>query len=200
MLVESVGSSIVIGKLRGGKVKNLVDTYIEKWWLITLAALIEVTASWIRGKEVPSLWQYTDQYIWLIHLVTYGLLIYVIIYNRKLTGFRFILFGIILNFIVIMSNGGRMPVDISGVDPNIYQEKIAMLQSGRDLVHSVLDESTVFGFLGDIIHLKKPYPLPKALSIGDVFMMIGVFLFIQQQMLTSKYKIKDVQKHLTSNF
>lgn len=193
MLVESMGSSVILGKLRGGKTKNLADIYIEKWWLITLAASIELTASLIRGKEIVSLWQYVDHYIWLIHLITYSLLIYVMICNRRLPGCKIIVIGIILNFIVIMLNGGRMPVDISGVDPIAYQEKIAILQSGRDLVHTVLDETTTFGFLGDVIHLKKPYPLPKTLSIGDIFMMAGVFLFIQRQMLISRHQIKNIQ-------
>ncbi|MBB6216449.1 hypothetical protein HNQ80_002549 [Anaerosolibacter carboniphilus] len=199
MWVESLGSSVILGKFRGGKIKNLAYIYIEKWWLVTLAALIEFTASWIRGREISSMWQYVDQYIWLIHLITYGLLIYVMICNRKLSGFKLILIGIILNFIVILSNGGRMPVNISGIDPIVYQEKIEILQSGRDLVHTVLDETTLFGFLGDVIHLKKPYPLPKTLSIGDLFMMVGVFLFVQRQMLTSINTSKNEKTSLTTN-
>jgi hypothetical protein len=92
-----------------------------------------------------------------------------------------------------------MPVDISSVDPIIYQEKIAILQSGRDLVHTVLDETTTFGFLGDVIHLEKPYPLPKTLSIGDVFMMIGVFTFIQRKMLVGINISENEKIPLTTN-
>lgn len=193
MWVESLGTSVIMGKLRGGKISKLTDIYIHQWWYMTIAALIEFSASWIRMKEIEPLWRWVDEYIMIIHFITYGFLVFVLINNIKSKGFPLILLGIMLNFIVIMANGGRMPVDISGIDPILFREKIDFLKAGKDLVHAVMDETTSLKFLGDIIHLKKPYPMPKTLSIGDIFMMLGVFLFVQNQMLRDKgNRIKEI--------
>lgn len=63
----------------------------------------------------------------------------------------------------------------SVLDP-VYLE---MLQSG-DVVtkHYLLDASTRLPFLGDIIPLSSPYPRTQAISIGDVVMNLGIFLYI----------------------
>ncbi|HYE11197.1 MAG TPA: hypothetical protein VEF53_13545 [Patescibacteria group bacterium] len=44
MLVESVGTSIVVGKLRGGSFSNMKDASIEKWYLFISAFAIEFAA------------------------------------------------------------------------------------------------------------------------------------------------------------
>lgn len=86
--------------------------------------------------------------------------------------------GVFLNFLVMLVNGGRMPVSYeaaSVLDP-IYLE---MLKSGDAVTkHYLLDASTRLAFLGDIIPLSSPYPRTQAISIGDVVMNFGIFLFI----------------------
>lgn len=106
--------------------------------------------------------------------------------NRKEKGFWLIFTGVALNFLVMAANGGRMPVSLEAVsvlDP-VYTE---MLQSGTAVTkHMLMDESTRLAFLGDIIPLTSPYPRDQAISIGDVIMNVGIFVFIQQLMLKSK--------------
>ncbi|MNI97749.1 hypothetical protein D3C73_1564530 [compost metagenome] len=58
-----------------------------------------------------------------------------------------------------------------------------MLRSGDAVTkHYLLDASTRLAFLGDIIPLSSPYPRTQAISIGDVVMNLGIFLYILTMM------------------
>ena len=183
MLVESVGSALMISKLQGGKISNLLNLTIDKWWLFLLSGVIELTASYIRAKEIDGLWVWVDKNVLWLQVLSYSLLIAGIFFNRKSKGFQLIFIGIMLNLIVIVVNGGRMPVDTSGFDPDIYKVSLGILESGKNLTHGMMRDSTRLWYLGDIIHFRSPYPFPKSLSIGDVFMMVGVFVYTRQAIL-----------------
>lgn len=185
MLIEALLLPLIIGKLRGGKFKNLLEINIHLWWLITLAGVLEFTASIIRSKEINPIWQTIDQNVMWIQLFTYSLLIIVICFNLREKGFVLIMIGLLMNFIVIMFNQGRMPVDVQAIRQMISNESLEYLKSGKDLTHILANSSTKLAFLGDIIHIKKPYPLPKSISIGDVFLVAGLFRFIYIKMFTS---------------
>jgi hypothetical protein len=90
--------------------------------------------------------------------------------NRDLAGIWIAGLGILMNFTVILANQG-MPV----------LEAAAEIAGGSgDLVltakHVLLTPATRLPFLGDVI------PLPGAvLSLGDVFLAIGVGSFLEDQ-------------------
>ena len=187
MLAEPVSSALVIGKLRGGRLKNLLSLKINWVFLIIAAALLQSLGAIIVAKELTPYWKIINDYgIWL-QLAVYILLFCGVIKNFGLEGMPLVFLGILLNFIVIMSNGGRMPVDINGIEHMLSMESLNILQNGKSLTHIAASESTKFLFLGDIIHLKRPYPLPKSLSIGDIFMMIGIFKLIYKGLLYETY-------------
>lgn len=186
MLVEAVCLPLLIGKLRGGKLINILNIEVKLWWLITLAGLIEFIASWIRMNEIGSIWSFIDANIFWIHILSYGLIIIVLLFNRFQKGFILLLIGTLLNFAVIMANDGRMPVEIESVEHMMSVETVDALKMGNDLTHTVLTDSTRLKFLGDIIHLPKPYPFPKSLSVGDVFIIVGFFVVIQSLMMGMK--------------
>ena len=188
MLVETLGTAVAVGKLRGGKVLNLSEISIKYWEWMVASGLIEGIAAYIRKAEIEPIWRLVDQHIFWIHLLTYSLLFCSILVNRKEKGFVWILLGVFLNFLVIMANEGRMPVDISNINQELYPATIALLENGKDLTHGLMTEHTRLKFLGDIIHLQKPYPLPKSLSIGDLWMMLGIFIFIQDKMVVNSGK------------
>jgi hypothetical protein len=118
-------------------------------------------------------------------LGVYVIGLYFLWVNRQQPGFYYILIGVFLNFLVMAINGGRMPVSLeaaSVLDPS-YSE---VLQSGIYAKHQLLNSATHLGFLGDIIPLSNPYPWHKIISIGDVIMNIGGFIFVVQLMLSRK--------------
>lgn len=93
---------------------------------------------------------------------------------------KLFLIGVILNFIVIFGNGGKMPVSLNGIN-GIYQE-VELPERTYDIKHVALNKDTKFIYLADIILIPRPYPLPKILSIGDIFIILGTFVFFQVEM------------------
>ncbi|MGI9667793.1 MAG: DUF5317 domain-containing protein [Acidimicrobiia bacterium] len=158
-----LGVSIVVGWLRGGKLRNLTEIRVKLWWLLPLGFLILAAASF-----VPS--DMHELAVALVLLSYVPLLIFVWL-NREASGIWIAGLGILMNFTVILLNGG-MPV--------LEEAAIIAGETGElvlDAKHVLLTEDTRLPFLADII------PLPKAvLSLGDVFLAIGVGVFLEDQM------------------
>lgn len=189
MLVETVGTSIIIGKLRGGSFSNIKDANLEKWYFIISGFLVEFTAVFMASKGV----RFFIDNIMPIHCLSYLLLFAGIYFNRRILAFKIIFIGIFLNFIVIMANGGQMPVSGEAMLNIGLIENMHNIRDGKIITHALINNHTVFKFLGDIFVLPEPYPRPKIFSIGDVIMAVGIFMYIQEIMIKKLKKAKTVQ-------
>ena len=155
--------ALVVGWLRGGKLRNLTEVRVAAWWLLPLGFVI-LTAS----NFVPA--EYDSLAVGLVLASYIPLLIFVWL-NREASGIWIAGIGILMNFTVIALNGG-MPV---------LPEAAAIAGETGELVldakHVLLTDDTRLPFLADII------PLPGAVvSLGDVFLAIGVAVFLEDQM------------------
>jgi hypothetical protein len=182
LIIEGLGTSLVVGKLRGGKFSYLKDAEIHKWYLIVSAFLIEFIAVFLSAKG----YQFISNNIYSIHLISYCLLFVGTYFNANRLSFKIVMVGIFLNFLVIMLNGGQMPVSQDAMIRAGLTGDLDALLSGEIITHTVIGKDTVLKFLGDIFILAKPYPKPKVFSLGDVFLAIGVFVYIQE-MMVKKY-------------
>lgn len=174
-----MGTSVVIGKLRGGSFSNMKDANLEKWYCFVAGFVVEFSAVYLTEKGSD----FFNDKILFVHLLSYMLLFAGIYFNRGSLGFKVIFLGILLNFIVIMANGGQMPVDGSAMVSIGLVDNMISIRDGNVITHTLMDSGTVLRYLGDIFVLPKPYPRPKIFSIGDVFMALGVFLYIQEIMI-----------------
>jgi hypothetical protein len=182
LIIEGLGTSLVVGKLRGGKFSYLKEAEIHKWYLIVSAFLIEFIAVFLSSKG----YQFVSSNIFSIHLVSYSLLFIGTYFNANRLSFKFVMVGVFLNFIVIMLNGGQMPVSQDAMIKAGLAGDLNALINGEIITHTIIAKDTILKFLGDIFILAKPYPRPKVFSIGDVFLAIGVFIYIQE-MMVKKY-------------
>ena len=107
-----------------------------------------------------------------------------IIMNIEKKYMRLLLIGILLNLIVIAGNGGKMPVSLNGLKG--MHVETALPHREFDIKHIGITENTKFKYLADIILIPKPYPFPKILSIGDIFLMLGIFMFFQEEIFIKK--------------
>jgi len=57
---------------------------------------------------------------------------------------------------------------------------IDALVNGTDFKHIAMSAQTHLPFLGDFIY--KPIFIPRVISIGDIFIMLGTFLLVQRIM------------------
>ncbi|MDR4949635.1 DUF5317 domain-containing protein [Neobacillus cucumis] len=177
MVFDGIIISFIIGFLRKGNLKALAQLKLKWGWIFPLLLVVELAVFTLQNK-IPLLGQLSGS----IYIVVYILGLLFLFMNRKNPGFMLILIGVFLNFMVMVLNGGRMPVSVeaaSVLDP-IY---IKILKTSLYAKHTMLTSSTHLGLLGDIIPITKPYPRTQIISIGDIVMNIGIFLFIQYLMV-----------------
>jgi hypothetical protein len=176
MFIEPSVLSIIIAKFKGGRFKNLETVEIKGFYLIAISALLQLSLLLFKKS--------TSNYFIYIIAISYILLITVVLLNIKKVYMKLFLIGIILNFLVIMVNSGKMPVSITGFEG--INTHTTLPEREFDIKHTSLNKDTKLKFLADIILIDRPYPLPKILSVGDLFIMGGVFFFFHSEMLRKK--------------
>jgi hypothetical protein len=110
-----------------------------------------------------------------------GLLLLFIWLNRRDRALCLIGFGLALNLLVIVINGGLMPISpatISKLDPTLdlsqweYGERL-----GGSKDQLLAETETRLALLADRIVPPSWFPLRAAFSLGDLFIAGGLFLF-----------------------
>jgi len=176
IIITSVISIIVL--LFRKKKINIRDINIDikGYQILIIAAVMEITAEFLYKIFSESSLLKILSLNWMIYFAIF----LVTLLNIKKPYMKLFLIGTILNFIAIASNDFKMPVLVSDILANTEAKKL-YLQTGQDLIHSLLREDTKFKFLCDIITLPPPYPFPKTISIGDILLFFGVFSFWQNE-------------------
>jgi Family of unknown function (DUF5317) len=108
-----------------------------------------------------------------VHLLSYALLGACAWANRRLPGVPLIALGGLLNFIVIVANGGVMPAD-----PDLVVN--AAQRGGHGFVNSGVVAHPKLAFLGDVFATPRDWPLANVYSVGDVVILIGVFVLLHR--------------------
>lgn len=186
LMTITLFSALIFGKLRGGKLYNLTNLYIKKWYLLALSFSIQILSLLLAAKANGQIGDYIIRNFPYIHLLVYLLFITSLAFNWSENGFRIALLGSMLNFLPILLNGGKMPVSINALRfANLYT-KLSLLDEGRILSHSLVDGSTKLTLLCDIIPL--PSPLSSVISLGDILISAGIFYLIQCKMTETPQK------------
>ena len=188
MVLEILGLSLIIGKIKGGKIKNLSQIHIKGWYVFLLGFILELISLWIFANKTGNIANmFIDNFL-IIQTLIYTLLIFTLGLNINKKGIKTIIIGNLLNFIPIISNNGRMPVSKTALIKSNLFTQLKLLEKGKILTHVLAENNTRFYYLSDIISISKPYPFPKIISIGDILIGIGIFLLIQ-------FHMKDLNKY-----
>jgi len=171
--------SIIIGLLRNGKLSSLSQISLKRIELIVLACLIQAGLIFLESKKVKFVLDYSSYML----IFSYIVLLLAVWYNKKIKGIKIIALGIIFNFIVIVANGGHMPVLLSSLYKAGLDDFALVLKEGTYVTHTLITEKTLFKFLADVIPLSPPFPDPSVVSVGDFLMFYGVFSLIQNAMV-----------------
>jgi len=171
--------SIIIGLLRNGKLGSLSQISLKKTELIVLACLIQGGIIFLGSRNIKFVLDHSSYMI----IFSYIVLLLAVWYNKNLKGINFVSLGIIFNFIVIVANGGHMPVLLSSLHKAGLNDFALVLKEGTYVTHTLITEKTLFRFLADVIPLSPPFPDPSVVSVGDFLMFYGVFSLIQNAML-----------------
>lgn len=176
---------ILILAIAGGWLSGLVRSWIvrkpyrvpelSRTWLVLVAVApqllifqIPYTAGW-----------FSDTWASAVLMISQLLLLGFVWFNRDLVGFRILGLGLILNLLVIILNGGLMPLApetaqalYPEVSPSVWQIGSRPGMSKNILL---LYEDTRLAFLSDSILLPAWFPWTRALSPGDLLIVLGVF-------------------------
>ena len=161
LLLILIISTIFLVYITGGNLKWLVNRPLRLKWLVLTALIIQI----IIFSGLPAIEYMPSLYIGIIHIISYLVLLAFIILNIKVAGIAILGLGTLSNATVIIANGGFMPNPLVAAG-EIFNNVIGISPGSRLL------------FLSDILSAPEWLPLPSAFSIGDVLIVIGMFVYL----------------------
>ena len=178
MFLLALALGILIGWLRGGSLSGVARLPVRWVVLLPIPFLIRSALRHPLAANVELL----SEWAFLWQGVAYGLLVVLAVVNRHLPGSTYLMAGTAANALVIMLNGGQMPVSewairvaAGGAEQVVA---VTLLRTGNSLTHEVLGPETRLPWLADIIPLPRPFPFPSVASAGDVVIALGLLWLI----------------------
>lgn len=188
MFISLIVLAILLGLIRGGRLANLSGLKLKYPLLILLSVVIDYCGIILMQSGILS----SRPVVFASAIVHYALLFAFIWFNRRLPFLWCAGAGSLLNFIVIMLNGGSMPLSAKVTEIAEISGNLRHLVEGRFLIYHIINESTWLWFLGDVIHI--PWPIHSFISIGDILLYAGVFLLIQSVVAATNRDISHQKK------
>jgi hypothetical protein len=164
MFIDIIILSFLIAFLRGGRIQEIPA--FRKLVFLGISVLLQIGSA------------FYPQWGGILVSIAYVFILLFFLYNREHEDIRIFLIGWFLNALAIWTNNGKMPIDLEQAKKLPYD--LEPVINGTNFKHSVLTEATNLPFLTDIIHM--PFIIPRVISIGDLFIMLGAFLLIQRLM------------------
>jgi len=172
----------------GGRVSNLARVDVKWGWLAPLAFLMQAYLIFFPAERVGGLFSARSLLLTLSHV-----LLFVLVWeNRHLSGVKLVGLGLLLNFMVMLVNGGFMPIAPDtlvriGYDGNVAQLETGYIVGRTKNVVAAAGEARLW-LLSDTLVIPKPFPIPTALSVGDLLIVSGVFLFLWRAMFEHRVR------------
>lgn len=191
MVVEGIILGLIVGLIRGGLRQawtGLARMRLRAWWIFPLLVVFQLLVylglqrtDWVSGASA------------VFFMAIYAALIVFLWINRGQAGFKLLLAGVCMNFLVMLANGGRMPVSLEMAEL-ANPGAVSMLEQETTLTkHMALTESTRLPLLGDVIPVTAPYPIPQVVSLGDLVMNAGMFWFLVSLLSSARKQEQSAQ-------
>jgi hypothetical protein len=163
---------------RGQAIHQITSIPLHWAWLALLALALQVPL--LRAPSgLPG--QVDHQKV--LFLSSQLLLLAFVWRNRRLTGMQIVGLGVLCNLVVIVANGGFMPIapeTLVRINPG---SSLGQWPAGLHYGHSkdliLLRMDTVLWGLSDRLVLPPPFPWPTAFSPGDLLIAAGIVVLLQ---------------------
>jgi len=173
MFIEAIILGLLIGIFRGGRASQIADMNFRGWYVIIFALLIQISPVLFNrfGIFAP----------YYKHLVFAGsvLMFIALLINIDKKGAWIIAIGALLNLIAVGMNDFTMPVLVSSVNSIGLEHLVDGSVFNFKALESI---SGYFDYLSKFIGVGAPYPFPRILSVGDIFISFGLFYLIQGEL------------------
>ena len=187
MLIGGIALGLVLGLLLGGRLERLAETRLRYLGLLFVAVILRFGTEVLLGAggfgvvealRVP------------LFGLAYALLLVTLWHNRGYPGLALAFVGVASNAIVIMANGGYMPVwlpalQASGLPTNLQSPLHTMLSTGAGA-----DFYLHLGPLADVVPFPI-WPLQNVASVGDVFLSAGLAIFLFATIMRTPAEIQQ---------
>jgi hypothetical protein len=185
-LAVILGLAVSLARNRGQTFGLLAGIPLRSAWLVVTALAMQFPL--LRAPYGPTQQIGIQQALFLLsHL----LLLVFVWRNRQLVGIQIIGLGILCNLLVILVNGGFMPITpetLVRINPGTTLKinpgtSLGLWQTGyhygfsKDVI--LLRGSTNLWPLSDILVLPPPFPWPTAFSLGDLLIAGGIVVLLQ---------------------
>lgn len=180
MVIEAIILGILIGSLRSGKISNLEDLKFKAFIPLLGVFVFDLVLRFFIVKSTSALATKLFSYYPYFNLLLYLFIIFILEINKNLKYLRIVEAGFVLNYLPMIANGGKMPISKEALISLNKTREIDLLVQDKFLTHSLINESTRFKALCDTIPIK--YFFPKVISLGDIFLALGLVLFISYYM------------------
>ena len=164
ILLGFAAFGLIIGLLTGGSLRALAHYPLKALLLPIAAYVLKAGAAFLLAPQSGAV---------LVAVAQYALLFLFLILNiRRPVWPLFAFAGTLLNFLVIVCNGGCMPVS-----PSLLGEagtRLAQLAQGQVYAYCLANTATRFAVLGDIIRIGSASRPMGFASIGDLLLGLGV--------------------------
>jgi hypothetical protein len=160
-------AALLIGVLCGGRPDALVRLPLRWLWLVPVAFAVQ----WVVIR-IPTMDPHPA--LGLVLVASYAAILTFLLINRRLPGLAIAAIGTLLNLTAMVANGGFMPTT-----------QATLAAAGLERTHMVLGQRVLaskdillppggglFGGLGDTLVLV--WPIPQAISIGDILVAVGI--------------------------
>ncbi|WP_054252215.1 DUF5317 domain-containing protein [Neofamilia massiliensis] len=176
MVIEAIILGILLGKLRSGKISNLEDLKFKALMPLLGVFIFDLVLRFFIVKSTSTLAAKLFSFYPYFNLLIYLFIIFILEINKNLKYLRVVEAGFVLNYLPMIANGGKMPILKDALLSINKTREIDLLIKNQLLTHSLVNEATRFKALCDNIPIK--YFLPKVISLGDIFLALGLVLFI----------------------
>jgi len=124
----------------------------------------------------------------LLLMGSYVLLLFVVGSNYRLPGMALVGVGLAMDLLVMVANGGYMPITPEAVERAGLEHLIQSSASGARLMATkdvlLARDQMHLWILSDVFAIPASWPMSSVFSIGDVALASGVFWFFQRILLT----------------
>lgn len=182
MLIGGIALGLVLGLLLGGRIERLAEIRLRLLPVLFLAVILRFATEFALGADgfgLPALLSLVEALRMPLFTVAYGLLLITLWRNREYPGLSLAFIGVASNAIVILVNGGYMPVwmpalQASGLPVQLDSPLHIVLAAG-----TAPDFFLRLGPLADVIPIPV-WPVQNVASVGDLFLSAGLagFLFV----------------------
>jgi hypothetical protein len=164
--------ALTVAVLRGGRLTNLADIRLKLWWMLPLSFGMQ-----LGTRALPAEPWAANLGVAMV-LTSYAPLIALVFANRDRKGMWLAGIGVLLNFTVIVLNGGMPVMSEAAVVASGFSPVPQLSESYK---HIPLDEATRLPFLADVIPMRL-VGRGTVISLGDVFLAVGLARFLEAEL------------------